>query len=101
MLIQENIALAPLTTLQVGGPSRYFVEAHTLEEVEEAVGISRTLDLPLFVLGGGSNLVISDQGWPGLTLKIGISGIHERTQNGRILFEVGAGEEWDKFVVRA
>jgi UDP-N-acetylmuramate dehydrogenase len=101
MLIQENIPLAPMTTLQVGGPSRYFVEAHTAEEVQEAVDISRALSLPLFVLGGGSNLVISDKGWPGLTLKIGISGIHERTQNARILFEVGAGEGWDKFVVRA
>ena len=101
MLIQENVPLAPLTTLQVGGPSRYFVEAHTPEDVREAVDISRTLKLPLFVLGGGSNLVISDKGWPGLTLKIGISGIQERSQDGRILFDVGAGEEWDKFVVRA
>ncbi len=101
MLIQENVPLARLTTLQVGGPSRYFVDAHTPEEVHEAIDISRTLQLPLFVLGGGSNLVISDKGWPGLTLKIGISGIHERAQNARILFEVGAGEEWDKFVVRA
>ena len=101
MLIQENVPLAPLTTLQVGGASRYFVEAHTPEEVREAVDISRSLKLPLFVLGGGSNLVVSDKGWPGLTLKIGISGIQERNQNGRTLFDVGAGEEWDKFVVRA
>src|SRR5580704_7781143 len=101
MLITENVPLAPLTTLKVGGPARYFVEATSIAEVSEAVEFSRLRNFPLFVLGGGSNLVISDKGWPGLTLKIGISGIQERTQNGRILFEVGAGEEWDKFVVRA
>jgi UDP-N-acetylmuramate dehydrogenase len=53
------------------------------------------------VLGGGSNLVVSDSGWPGLVLKIAISGTDESTQDGRTLFDVGAGEEWDKFVARA
>ncbi len=53
------------------------------------------------MLGGGSNLVISDAGWPGLVLKLAISGIDQREENGKALFEVGAGEEWDKFVARA
>ena len=70
--LQENIPLAPLTTLQVGGPARYFVEASNVDEVREAVEFSRTKDFPVFVLGGGSNLVVSDAGWPGLVLKIGI-----------------------------
>jgi len=101
MLIQENVPLAPLTTLKVGGPARYFVEARTAAEVSEAVAFSRSRSLPLFVLGGGSNLVISDHGWPGLTLKIGITGIEQRSENGKTFFDVGAGEEWDKFVSRA
>ena len=58
-------------------------------------------DLPLFVLGGGSNLVVSDAGWPGLVLKLAVRGIDERRENGKTLFEVGAGEEWDRFVARA
>ena len=53
------------------------------------------------MLGGGSNLVISDAGWPGLVLKLAIPGIDQREENGKALFEVGAGEEWDKFVARA
>jgi UDP-N-acetylmuramate dehydrogenase len=101
MLIQENVPLAPLTTLQVGGPARYLVEAHTPEEVLEAVDISRTLKLPLFVLGGGSNLVVSDKGWPGLTLRVSLTGMQERSDSGKVFFEVGAGEEWDKFVARS
>ena len=101
MLIQENVPLAPLTTLKVGGPARYFVHAHTIAEVSEAVSFARSRNLALFVLGGGSNLVVSDAGWPGLVLKIAIPGIEERSQGDKSLFEVGAGEEWDKFVAQA
>lgn len=101
MLIQENVPLAPLTTLKIGGPARYFVQAHTIAEVSDAVSLARSRNLALFVLGGGSNLVISDAGWPGLVLKIAITGIEERTQSDKSLFEVGAGEEWDKFVAHA
>src|SRR5271170_2654868 len=98
MLITENLPLAPLTTLKVGGPARYFFEATTIAEVSEAVEFSRSRSLPLFVLGGGSNLVISDKGWPGLVLKIGISGINHRHGHEEVIFEAGAGEDWDKFV---
>jgi UDP-N-acetylmuramate dehydrogenase len=101
VLIQENVPLAPLTTLEVGGPARYFVEAKTILEVQEAATISRTRGLPLFVLGGGSNLVVSDAGWPGLVLRIAIGGIEQRERDGKSLFDVGAGESWDRFVARA
>ncbi len=98
MEVLENVPLAPLTTFQVGGPARYFVEAKTIREVRDAVAFAGSRDLPLFVLGGGSNLVIADSGWPGVVLRIAIGGIDERSESGRVLFEVGAGEEWDKFV---
>jgi UDP-N-acetylmuramate dehydrogenase len=98
MLITENVALAPLTTLKVGGPARYFIEAQTVSEVSEAVAFSQSKNLPLFVLGGGSNLVISDAGWPGLALKVGITGINHRHGHDEVVFEAGAGEDWDKFV---
>jgi UDP-N-acetylmuramate dehydrogenase len=98
MVITENVPLAPLTTLAVGGPARYLIEAQTVSEVSQAVEFSRSQNLPLFVLGGGSNLVISDAGWPGLVLKIGITGINHRHGHEQVVFEAGAGEEWDKFV---
>ena len=98
MIIQENVPLAPLTTLQVGGPARYFVESRSEDEVLPAVEHARGRGLPLFVLGGGSNLVVSDRGWPGLIVKIGLRGIAERRDDGKAVFDVAAGEDWDGFV---
>lgn len=101
MLVQEDIPLAPLTTLKIGGPARFLVEARNIGEVQEAVIFARSGDLPLFVLGGGSNLVVADSGWPGLVLKVAIQGIDRRTghdDDGKVLFDAGAGESWDKFV---
>ena len=94
MVIAENVPLAPLTTLKVGGAARYFIDAQTIAEVSEAVEFARTKNLPLFVLGGGSNLVISDAGWPGVVLKIGINGINHRHGHDEVIFEAGAGEDW-------
>jgi UDP-N-acetylmuramate dehydrogenase len=104
MLLQENISLAPLTTFRIGGPARFFVEARSRTEVEEAVRLARARDLPLFILGGGSNLVVADAGWPGLVLKIAIPGIEQgpgTNDEGKVLFVAGAGESWDRFVSHA
>jgi UDP-N-acetylmuramate dehydrogenase len=104
MLLQENVPLAPLTTFRIGGPARFLVEAKSVTEVQEAVAFTRSKDLPLFVLGGGSNLVVADSGWPGLVLKVAIQGIERRPghdDEGRVLFDVGAGESWDRFVSHA
>jgi UDP-N-acetylmuramate dehydrogenase len=104
MRVEENVLLAPLTTFRIGGPARYFVEATSPTEVREGVSWARTKNVPLFVLGGGSNLLIADSGWPGLVLKIGILGIDREASSsaeGKVLFEVGAGESWDHFVSHA
>ena len=102
MVIQENIPLAPLTTFRIGGPARFFVEAASTSEVQQAVTFARENELPLFVLGGGSNLVVADSGWSGLVLKVAISGIERQANsNGKMLFDVGAGESWDRFVSHA
>lgn len=103
MLLEENVPLAPLTTFRIGGPARYFVEAHTRAEVAEAVSYAQAKSLLLFVLGGGSNLVVADSGWPGLVLKVAITGIERRPgeTDGKAVFDVGAGEPWDQFVAEA
>lgn len=99
--IQENVALAPLTTLGVGGRARYFIRASAADEVTNAVALARARELPLFVLGGGSNLVISDRGWNGLVLQIGIEGTEQCERSGKIHFQVGAGVDWDSFVAHS
>lgn len=101
MLLQENIPLAPLTTFSIGGPARFFVEAKSAVAVEETVAFARSKNLPLFILGGGSNLLVADSGWPGMVLKIAIPGIERRSAEGKALFDVGAGESWDRFVSHA
>jgi UDP-N-acetylmuramate dehydrogenase len=101
MQLEENVPLAPLTTFKLGGPARYFVEAKSTGDVQAAVAFARSSSLPIFVLGGGSNLVVADAGWPGLVLKVGILGIERRNghgDDGKVLFDVGAGESWDRFV---
>lgn len=98
MEIQENVPLAPLTTMGVGGKARCFVRATSISAVEQAVTFAHANDIPLFVLGGGSNLVVSDRGWNGLVLQLGILTLDEREHDGKVLFEVGAGVDWDDFV---
>jgi UDP-N-acetylmuramate dehydrogenase len=93
--IQENIPLAPLNTFQVGGPARYFTEARSERDAQDAVEYAKEHRLPLFVLGGGSNLVVADTGFPGLVLKIGLSGIKMESEG---VFRAAAGENWDPFV---
>ena len=104
MLLLENIPLAQLTTFKIGGPAKYFVEAKNVGEVQEAATFAHSRDLPLFVLGGGSNLLVADAGWAGLVLKVALQGIDQRSghdDDGKTLFDAGAGESWDKFVSRA
>ncbi len=101
MLIREHVPLAPLTTLGVGGPARYFVEAQSEDEVVEGVEFARSRQLPLFVLGGGSNLLVADAGFPGLMLKIGISGVwHFTAPHGSVTFRADAGVDWDTLVAQ-
>jgi UDP-N-acetylmuramate dehydrogenase len=93
----EYVSLAPYTTFKIGGPARWFAEATSEDEILEATDFARSRNLPLFILGGGSNLLVSDEGFPGLVLHIALRGIEQAYQ----LFRVGAGENWDEFVTYA
>ncbi|MGC2162908.1 MAG: UDP-N-acetylmuramate dehydrogenase [Silvibacterium sp.] len=94
MQFREHVTLAPYTTFKIGGPARWFAEAATEAEILEAVDFARSRDLPLFALGGGSNLLVSDDGFAGLVLRIGLKGIEQQGD----IFDVAAGEDWDGFV---
>ena len=101
MLIRENVPLAPLTTLGVGGSARYFAEARSEAEVIEVVEFARSRELPLFVLGGGSNVVVADAGFAGLVLKLGMTEIARREESDRtVIFDAEAGCDWDALVER-
>ena len=68
--IKENVLLANYTTYKIGGPARYFFIAKTKEDLISAIKITEELKLPIFILGGGSNLLVSDKGFKGLVVKI-------------------------------
>jgi UDP-N-acetylmuramate dehydrogenase len=94
MHLTENQPLAPFTTFGIGGPARWFARAHSEDDVAEACEWARALNVPLFVLGGGSNVLVSDDGFPGLVLHVEMMGI---AQEGDV-FRVAAGEPWDHCV---
>ena len=93
--LQEQVALAPFTTLGIGGPARWFARA---THVDHLLTASRSESEPLFVLGGGSNLVISDEGFNGLVLQIGMCGVQTARDGEDVIVTAGAGESWDSLV---
>jgi len=99
--IAADWPLAPLTTLGVGGEARWFARATTIEQVVAADRWSRERSVPLFILGGGSNLVVCDAGVDGLVLQVAIGGVHFEPHGERVALRVGAGERWDDAVVAA
>jgi len=102
MRIEENKPLAPLTTLGIGGPARWFVAAETEADISESAAWAREKGMPLFVLGGGSNLLVADAGFNSLVLHVALKGItvQEGTLSAGRLYQVAAGEDWDRFVQR-
>lgn len=98
MVPRENISMAPYTTFGVGGPARYFTVAESVKDLREACEFARSRKLPVFVLGGGSNILVSDDGFSGLVIKNEIRGIKESRQGNKVVIDVGAGESWDGFV---
>lgn len=96
--IHEQVELAPFTTFGIGGPARYFAEAAEEDAVLEALEFADARSLPVFVLGGGSNILVADSGFPGLVLRMSIRGIHSQGSEKNGIVNVGAGENWDSFV---
>lgn len=88
MQVQEQVGLSPLTTFTIGGPAAYFVEATGAQDIKEAYALAREKGLPAVVLGGGSNIVVPDEGLSAVVVKIANKGI---VQEDTIL-KVAAGE---------
>jgi UDP-N-acetylmuramate dehydrogenase len=101
MEILENVPLALYTTFKIGGPARWFAEAASEVDILEAVSFARERGLLLFVLGGGSNLLVSDSGFSGLVLRIALRGIREHFDDDTLILQAEAGEDWDKLVSHA
>jgi UDP-N-acetylmuramate dehydrogenase len=88
--LEFNKGLAPFTSFKTGGSARYFISTQTVDDVAQAVKAAKKLNLPYFFLGGGSNLLVSDQGYDGLIIRIDVRGLK---LIGKVEVECGAGEE--------
>lgn len=100
--ILKNVKLSEFTTMGVGGLAENFIEVSTQEDLKESLEFAKTKRLKIYILGEGSNTLVSDQGVKGLVVKNKIQGIVKKNESQDwVEFEVGAGEHWDDFVVSA
>ncbi len=95
--IRENYPLRELTTFKIGGAAHYYTEVRHEHEIMEALEFAKDRSLDLFVLGGGSNLLISDEGFPGLVIHNKITGLASRRNGDSVLVTANAGHDWDAF----
>jgi len=102
--LASNVRLAPYTTLRVGGPARTFQEVTTDAEFISAVAGADDRGSPVLLIAGGSNLVIGDEGFPGLTVHVATRGVDlepaDAPDGVQVLARVAAGENWDHFVAQ-
>jgi UDP-N-acetylmuramate dehydrogenase len=98
LLLREHEPLAPRTTLGLGGPARRFVAARSEAELVAALGWAAERDLPAILLGGGSNLVVADAGYPGLVIAVETRGLAWQTVGDATRVTAQAGESWDGLV---
>lgn len=97
----EHEPLASHTTFRTGGAARFFALAATLPQVREALAFAAIKKIPLFVLGGGSNVLVDDAGVPGLVLQIALRGLSFTERQEGIVAEAAAGEVWDELVAES
>src|SRR3989338_8762257 len=95
MNIQTDFKLADLTTFHIGGPAKYYAEAASLSDLLAALDFAKKQILPALVLGNGSNVLVSDEGFSGLVIHNAIKGLAVEDSG---LVSVGAGENWDDVV---
>ncbi len=98
--LQQHVPLAPYTTFGIGGPARWFASVTSEAALAAACAWASERRLPVFVLGGGSNILVADSGFPGLVVHIAMPGIREREEAGKRVFSTAAGEDWDALVSR-
>jgi UDP-N-acetylmuramate dehydrogenase len=98
VIVRERVALAGYTTLGLGGPAARFLAGSSDEQVVSAVRAADQRGEPVLVLGGGSNLVIADAGFPGTVVRVATRGIRAARDGDRVVVSVAAGEDWDAVV---
>lgn len=101
MDIHTNIPLKNYTTMRLGGNARFMTDVHSPQEAAEICRNARSKNLPIFILGGGSNVIVQDAGFNGIVVRNRIPGFETVSDEpGRVTLKIGAGEDWDSVVKR-
>jgi len=101
MNIQQGVPLSDYSTMRLGGVAAYLTEVSSRNEVAEAAEYARKNNLPAIMIGGGSNIVWSDKGWPGLVIVNVIPGFESfKEDEDNVYITIGSGENWDSVVAR-
>ncbi|WP_411824336.1 UDP-N-acetylmuramate dehydrogenase [Leptospira sp. 'Mane'] len=101
MIIEENILLSDFTTMRLGGSAKYFTRVSSQEDLFAALEFAKSKGVPYFILGGGSNTIVSDSGFSGLVIKVESSKteiLNNDTTSGLVTISVDAGVPWNEFV---
>ncbi|OGZ34042.1 MAG: UDP-N-acetylenolpyruvoylglucosamine reductase [Candidatus Portnoybacteria bacterium RBG_19FT_COMBO_36_7] len=96
---KKNELLANHTTLRIGGPAKYFFEAKEKKELIEALKWAKENSVPYFILGGGSNLLVSDKGFDGLVIKVRSEKLKVKSEGSKYIVEVEAGVPLIKIIL--
>lgn len=102
MDIHTNIPLKNFLTMKIGGNARFMVEVRNPNEVAEIYRNAKSQNLPIFILGGGSNIIAKDEGFNGIVMRMRIPGFEVIADDlNSTTIKIGAGEQWDSVVKRA
>jgi len=102
MEVHTNIPLKNYTTMKLGGPARFMVEVRTSEEVRTVYDNAASKNIPIFILGGGSNVIARDEGFAGIVIRVRIPGFEIVADDiNTTTIKIGAGENWDSVVKRS
>lgn len=98
MKLAEHVPLASFTTFHIGGEARFFIEAFTEKDIEDAIAYAREHTLSIYPLGGGSNLLVPDHGVAGIVLKISMHNIVYKNDGNETLLIADAGAVWEDVI---
>lgn len=101
MPIESGVALRDKTTFRIGGRARFFSLCRSLDDISDALHFANSNQLPVFVLGGGSNILFDDGGFDGLVIQLGLSGVVAAPRGGGVELIAAAGEPFDLVAARA
>src|SRR4030042_931949 len=97
--LHRNVPLSTYTTIGLGGNAAHFATCASVDELRQLLSFAKEKKIPVQVIGGGSNIIFADAGYPGVVCQVSLSGVAVEDNGEYAIVTAAAGEEWDAFVV--